>query len=207
MSADTIPLLIQSLLFDSLVLAFLVFGILAAAAGIGLITCRDRTMKLISVMNRHVSTRQALKSVSVQHDITQTVQRYRWWFAGGIIAGAVYSMYILLTRFDASLVNAALEAPGPFALAVAEGLRWFMIAFSGIACLIGILLGFFPDTLQTIEALTNRWYSMRQITAPLETPRPTLDRWVASHPLLAGWSITLGALIVVISSVVILFGK
>jgi hypothetical protein len=206
MSADTTPQLIQALLFDSIVLAFLVFGILAAAAGIGLIACRDRTLKLISVMNRHVSTRQALKSVSVQHDITPTVQRYRWWFAGGILAGAAYSMYILLTRFDASLVNAALDTPGPFALAVAEGLRWFMIAFSGIACVIGLLMGFSPRTLQAIEAHTNRWYSMRKITAPLETPRPTLDRWVESHPLLAGWGIALGALIVVISSVVILFG-
>lgn len=209
MPADTTPLLIQTLLFDSLVLAFLVFGVLAAAAGIGLIACRDKTFKLFGVMNRHISTRQALKSASVPHDITPAVRRYRWWFASAIIAGAVYSLYILLARFEATPVAAAItgHAPGPLALSVAEVLRWFMTVFSGFSCLIGILLAFSPETLQAIEARANRWYSMRKATAPLETPHPVLDRWVESHPLLAGWSITLGALIVVISSGVILFGK
>jgi hypothetical protein len=48
---------------------------------------------------------------------------------------------------------------------------------------------------------------MRKATAPLETHHFTIDRWVETHPRIAGWSITLGALIVVISSGIILFGK
>lgn len=208
MPADTTSVL-QSLLFESLVIAFLVFGLVAAAAGIGLIACRDKTFKLFTVMNRHISTRQALKPASVPHDITPAVQRYRWWFVIAIVAGAAYSLYTLLARFDAAAVAAAItgSAPGPLTLSVTESLRWFMIVFSGIASLVGTLLGFSPRTLQAIEARANRWYSMRKATAPLETPHPALDRWVESHPLLAGWSITLGALIVVISSGIILFGK
>lgn len=200
---------LQSLVFESLVLAFLVFGILAAAAGIGLIACRDKTLRLFGTLNRHISTRQALKSASVPHDITPTVRRYRWWFVTAIVAGAVYSLYILLARFEAAPVAAAVtgRTPGLLALSVTEVLRWFMIVFSGIACLIGILLGFSPGTLQAVEARANRWYSMRKATAPLETPHHVLDRWVESHSLLAGWGITLGALIVVISSGIILFAK
>lgn len=208
MPANTTSVL-QSLLFESLVLAFLVFGVLAVAAGIGLIARPDKTLKLFGALNRHISTRQALKSASVPHDITPAVRRYRWWFVSAIVAGAVYSLYILLARFEAAPVAAAItgQTPGPLALSVTEVVRWFMIVFSGIACLIGILLGFTPGTLQAIEARANRWYSMRKATAPLETPHHALDRWVESHCLLAGWGIALGALIVVISSSVILFGK
>lgn len=208
MPADLTPA-IQSLLFDSLVIAFLVFGVMAAAVGIGLIACRDRTLRLFDRMNRHISTRQAFKSASVPHDIGPTVQRYRWWFAGAFIAGAAYSLYSLLARFDSSLVAAAISAdePGGLAMSVVDGLRWFMIVFSAIACAIGILLGFSPGTLQAIEARANRWYSMRKATAPLETPHSTLDRWVETHPLIAGWGITAGALIVVFSSAIILFGN
>jgi hypothetical protein len=106
-------------------------------------------------------------------------------------------------------VSAAISGgtAGPLATSILEGLRWFMIVFGSLACLVGILLGFSPKTLQTVEAHANRWYSMRRVTAPLETPHPTLDRWVEAHPLIAGWSITLGALIVVISSGIILFGE
>lgn len=199
---------IQSLLFDSLVIAFLVFGILAAAAGIGLLACRDRMFRVFALMNRHISTRQAFRSASVPHDIGPLVQRYRWLFAAAFIAGSVYSLYILLARFETSVVTAAVagDAAGPLKEAVVDSLRWFMVVFSAVACVVGILLGFSPRTLQALEARSNRWYSMRKVTAPLETPHPALDRWVEAHPLIAGWGITLGALIVVISSAIILFG-
>ncbi len=209
MPADTVSVF-QSLLFDSLVIAFLIFGVLAAAAGIGLIAFRDRTFRLFALMNRHISTRQALKPASVPHDISPAVHRFRWWFAIAFIAGAAYSLYSLITRFDTQLVTAALSAsqtPDLLTVSIVESLRWFMIVLSAIACLIGIMLGFFPGALQTIEAHSNRWYSMRQATAPLEIPHPTLDKWVESHPNIAGWGITVGAVIVVLSSGVILFGK
>jgi hypothetical protein len=209
MPADTTSV-IQSLLFDSLVIAFLIFGILAAAAGIGLIACRDKALKLFVLMNRHISTRQALKSASVPHDIGPAVQRYRWWFAAAFIAGAAYSLYSLIAHFNTlaiTTVIAAPKAPGVLAISIIECLRWFMIVLSAGACGVGIMLGFFPNTLQAIEARSNRWYSMRKATAPLETHHFAVDRWVEAHPLLAGWGITIGSLIVVISSGIILFGN
>src|SRR5688572_389958 len=208
MPADSTSVL-QSLLFDSFVIAFLVFGVLAIVAGVGLIACHDKTLRLFALMNRHISTRQAMKSASIAHDISPAVERYRWWFVAAIIAGAAYSLYTLLARFDASIITTAItgDAPGPLALSIVEALRWFMIVFSAVACAIGLLLGFAPRGLQAIEAHANRWYSMRKATAPLETPNAALDHWVESHPRIAGWSITLGALIVVISSGLILFGK
>lgn len=207
MPADTTSV-IQSLLFDSLVIAFLVFGVAAAAAGIGIIACRERMFRLFALMNRHISTRQAFRTASVPHDIGPLVRRYRWWFTAAIIAGSVYSLYILLARFETSVITAAVTggAAGPLGEVVVDSLRWFMVVCSAVACVVGILLGFSPRTLQTLEAYSNRWYSMRKATAPLETPNHALDRWVEAHPLLAGWSITLGALIVVVSSGIILFG-
>ncbi|HEX5055164.1 MAG TPA: hypothetical protein VFX02_01565 [Gammaproteobacteria bacterium] len=208
MPADTTSVL-QSLLFDSMVIAFFVFGVLAGMAGVGLIVCRDKALRLFVLLNRHISTRQALKSASVPHDIGPTVKRYHWWFAGIIIAGAAYSLYILLARFNASLVTTAIAGGQPDLMAqfIVEVLRWFMVVFSAIACIIGILLGLSPQALQGIEARANRWYSMRKATAPLEIHHFAVDRWVEAHPLIAGWCITIGALIVAISSGIILFGK
>ncbi len=209
MPADTTSV-IQSLLFDSLVIAFLIFGVLAAAAGIGLIACRDKALRLFVLMNRHISTRQALKSASVAHDIGPAVQRYRMWFAAVFVIGAAYSLYSLTLRFDAVVITAAMaapKAPGVLTISIVESLRWFMIVLSAIACGVGIMLAFFPHTLQAIEARSNQWYSMRKATAPLETHHFVLDRWVEAHPLLAGWGITIGALIVVTSSGIILFGN
>jgi hypothetical protein len=151
-----------------------------------------------------------LKPASVAHDIGPAVQRYRWWFATAFIAGAAYSLYSLITHFNTQIVAAAVttsQTPNLLAISIVETVRWFMIVLSAIACVIGILLGFFPGTLQTIEARSDRWYSMRKVTAPLEMPHPTLDKWVESHPHIAGWGITIGALIVVLSSGVLLFGK
>lgn len=208
MRADTIPL-IQSLLFDSLVIAFLIFGVLATIAGIGLILCRDQTFRLFAVMNRHISTRQALKSASISHDIGPAVQRYRRWVAAAFMAGAAYSLYSLITRFDVDLIAGIATAGKPALLTVflVDCLRWLMIALSTFAFIIGIMLGFFPGTLRAIEARSNRWYSMRKATAPLEIPHEVLDKWVEAHPRVAGWGITIGALIVVVSSGIILFGK
>jgi hypothetical protein len=161
-------------------------------------------------MNRHISTRQALKSVSVAHDIGPAVQRYRMWFAAVFVIGAAYSLYSLTLRFDTVAITAAMaapKAPSVLAISIVESLRWFMIVLSAIACGVGIMLAFFPGTLQAIEARSNQWYSMRKATAPLETHHFALDRWVETHPLLAGWGITIGALIVVISSGIILFGS
>ncbi|HEX7027512.1 MAG TPA: hypothetical protein VF268_09740 [Gammaproteobacteria bacterium] len=201
----------QHILFDSLVVLFFVMGIVAAAVGVGLVVRSEKMFRLFSVMNRYVSTRKSLKPVSVPHDIGPVVQRYRWWFTLLILAGAVYSLYGLIANFDTMTIAAVVmpaaetDVPYAFAISVVEGLRWFMVVMSVIALAVGVMLGFFPGALGRIEASANRWYSVRKAVSGADNMYLTLDQWVEAFPRAAGLAITLGALIVIVSSGVTLF--
>lgn len=201
----------QQIMFDSLVVLFFVMGIVAAAVGVGLVACSGKIFRLFQVLNRYVSTRQRLKPISVPRDIGPAVQRYRWWFAAAILAGSIYSLYSLTANFDTVRIAAAVVPRGGtdtfhvFMILLVEAARWFMVAMSMLALAVGVLLGFFPNTLERVEAHANRWYSVRKATAGADEMYMTLDRWVEAFPRTAGLAITLGAVIVIVSSGVTLF--
>jgi hypothetical protein len=202
---------IQQIFFDSLVIFFFVLGFVAAAVGVGLLVCGAKMNRLFVAMNRYVSTRHGLKSVSVQHDISPIVQRYRLWFGAVIMAGAAYSLFSLIVIFDTGAITSAFVSTADagmshsFAFCVVESLRWFMVVLSLIALVIGGLLVFSPATLSRVEAYANRWYSVRKATLGVDNANLTLDRWVETFPRAAGLAILLGALIVIISSGITLF--
>lgn len=201
----------QQIMFDSLVVLFFVMGIVAAAVGVGLVACSGKIFRLFQVLNRYVSTRQRLKPVSVPHDIGPVVQRHRWWFVAAILAGSVYSLYSLIANFDTVRIaiaiapHAGTDTFHVFIILLVEAMRWFMVVMSVLALAVGILLGFFPGTLERVEARANRWYSVRKAMAGADEMYLTLDRWVEAFPRVAGLAITLGAAIVIVSSGVTLF--
>lgn len=201
----------QQIMFDSLVVLFFVMGIVAAAVGVGLVACSGRMFHLFQVLNRYVSTRQRFKPVSVPHDIGPAVQRHRWWFATAILAGSVYALYSLIANFDTvRIATAIVPHPGTdtfhvFTILMVEAARWFMVVMSALALAVGILLGFFPAALERVETRANRWYSVRKATAGADEMYLTLDRWVEAFPRIAGLAITVGAVIVIVSSGVTLF--
>lgn len=202
---------LQQILFDYLVVLFFVAGLGAAAVGVGLVVCSGRMFRLFAVMNRYVSTRKRMKSMSMSHDIGHLVRRYSGWLATAIVAGAIYSLFSLLTNFDTATIAAGVVPaantviPHALVIAVVEGLRWFMVSMSAVALVVGGMLGFFPGALHAVEARANRWYSLRRVSVGLDTVHLTLDRWVEAFPRAAGLAITLGALILIVSSGVTLF--
>ncbi|HEY3488351.1 MAG TPA: hypothetical protein VGL10_09825 [Gammaproteobacteria bacterium] len=201
---------LQQIIFDSLVIAFFVSGIAAAIIGVGLVTASTRMFGLFTVMNRYVSTRHAMKPLSVQHDIGPAVQKHRIWFGIVFIIGAAYSIYGLAVNFNADTITAAISGSGvdrsqPLIPVVVETMRWTMLVLSALALVVGVILLLAPTALNAIEAHANRWYSVRKVTVGAETPYLTVDKWVETYPKAAGLAITLGALIVVASSAALLF--
>jgi hypothetical protein len=53
---------------------------------------------------------------------------------------------------------------------------------------------------------TDHWYSSQQIAKGADTMHLPLDRWFESSPRAAGWIIAVAALILSISSVIVLHG-
>jgi hypothetical protein len=116
-------------------------------------------------------------------------------------------MYGLVARFNMAAVvpTTGSGAWRPFIVWIVESLRWFLVASSILAAVIGVLLAFFPDRLRALEARANRWYSPRQAfgSSP-DAMHMTLDRWVEAHPRAAGWIIVVSASAVVAGSAIVL---
>ena len=204
---------IEQLIVPFFALFFFVWGIIGVAVGLSLWVYGGKMLRLFSTMNRWVSTRRGLKVMALPHDIGQTVQKYRRGLAAVIVAGAAYSLFILIARFDVTAVVSALglSMQRSYIEWAVESLRWLLIVGSVFAIVVGIMLGFFPNNLGALEAYTNQWYSFRRLGMRLGLPGDTMyltiDKWVETFPRTAGWIIAISALFVAVESGIALFGR
>lgn len=193
----------------SMVVLFFVGGLVGLAAGVSLIFFSDRTLGFFNSLNRWVSMRSASKPLEIPRDTTHLAQKYRHWLAVFFVAGALFSIYILATKFDARAAIFALNLESlraPIAAWVVESVRWLLIAGNLTAVAVGILLGFFPATLIAIEARGGNWYSERRIIKGADTMNLSLDKWVTAFPRTTGVIFTLTTLILVSNFGFMLFG-
>jgi hypothetical protein len=188
----------DQLLIPGVVLFFLVWGLIGAAIGAGLIVSSGSTLRLFGVMNRYVSTRHGLKPMAISHDVGQSVRKYRHLIGPAFVLGAAFSIYGLAARFDSAAIASALGLPYPrvFIVGMLDWVRWSLIVFNGLALIIGVMLACAPDALARFEAQMIRWYSFRALTAGADTMHLPLDRLVAAYPRSAGAIIAVAALAV-----------
>jgi hypothetical protein len=200
--------LIDQLLIPTLFVFFLIAGIAGAALGAALIVFRGRAFHMLGPMNRWVSARETLASLETVHNVDPTIYKYRRWFSAFFIVGAAFSMIMLLARFSVASVVAFLGANSSsiFARWLVESLGWMLFVGSALAMAIGVILGFFPRLLATLEAYANHWYSSRRAGRGVDQMFFTLDRWVESSPRTAGWIIATAALALAANSAVVLIG-
>ena len=205
--------LLNNYLFDQLLvpvvfLFFLVSGIFGVGLGIGLVVFRARVFHLFGPMNRWISARKNLESMEAQHEIEPFVHKYRRWFSALFILGGIFSIFMLAAKVDAVAVTSVFGIRrssfiGPW---VIQSLVTFLIIGSVLAVAIGIILGFFPRALAALEMRTNHWYSSRQFAKGADEMYVPLDRWFESSPRTAGCILAVAALILSISSVIVLLG-
>jgi hypothetical protein len=202
-------ILVDQLLVPALFAFFLVAGIAGTALGMGLILFRGGLFHILSPMNRWVSGNKALAPLEALHNIDPTVYKYRRWFSAAFIVGAALSMFMIVVKLDAGAVLSVFGGSRHSIITnwLVERLRWLMLAGDVLALAIGIVLGFFPNALGTLEKRTNRWYSPRQLGQRADDMHLTLDKWVQNSPRIAGWIISIGALIVIINSAMVLLGR
>ncbi len=188
------------LLVPALVLFFFIGGLFALAVGVGLIVSSSRVFRLFAWMNHMVSTRQALKPMTVWRDSTSHVWKYRRRIGAILVAGAAYSVYELIVGIhDAAVVSVLkLKLPPPFVLWLVQSTRWFLIAGCSVSIAVGILLVFFPEAMLAIEKRASHWISARRLDPGAEKVNLTLDNWVAAFPRAAGWILVFPALVMVI---------
>jgi hypothetical protein len=211
-SGGLMPLL-NNYVFDEILvpvvfLFFLVSGIFGVGFGIGLVVFRGRVFHLFAPMNRWVSARKSLKPMERLHDIEPFVHKYRRWFGALFIIGGTFSIFMLAAKVDVAAVTSVFGARrftiiGPW---VIQSLATFLIIGSLLAIAMGIILVFLPRALGALEMRTDHWVSSRQIAKGADEMHLPLDRWFESSPRAAGWIVAVAALILSISSAIILFG-
>ena len=199
---------VDEILVPVVFLFFLVSGIFGVGLGIGLIVFRARIFQLFGPMNRWISARKNLESMEAQHEIEPFVHKYRRWFSALFILGGIFSIFMLAAKVDAVAVTSVFGIRrssfiGPW---VIQSLVTSLIIGSVLAVAIGIILGFFPRALAALEMRTNHWYSSRQFAKGADEMYVPLDRWFESSPRTAGCILAVAALILSISSVIVLLG-
>jgi hypothetical protein len=200
--------LIDQLLIPALFVFFLISGIAAVALGAALIVLPGKAFHVLGPMNRWISVRQTLAPLETVHNVDPTVYKYRRWFSAFFIVGAAFSMIMLFARFSVAALVTFLGANSSsiFARWLAESLGWMLFLGSALAMAIGVILGYFPQFLATLEAHANRWYSSRRAGRGADQVIFTLDKWVESSPRRAGWIIATAALALAANSALVLIG-
>jgi len=192
-------------LIPAIVMFFLVWGLVGAAVGMGLIVSSARSFRVFGLLNHYVSTRHGMKQMAMPRDIGPSVRRHRRLIAALLVPGALFSIYGLLVRFDAAAIVSTLALDYPPALVswIVDSARWSLIVFNVLALVVAIMIGTFPDALGKIEAGANRWISGRKLAYGAETMHLSFDRLVEAFPRSTGCIIVIAASYVAVNAAII----
>lgn len=131
--------------------------------------------------------RKLTRTLSTPHFVETTLLKQRTLLGGAIIVGAAVSITLIaeadlspsLAFFEEGLTP--LEISG-----VASNLKGFLLISNLLCLLVGLSVIFFPKALAMIEGYTDRWYTFRKRTLPLDKIHLEVDNWVIQHPTSVG---------------------
>jgi hypothetical protein len=200
---------VDEILVPVIFLFFLVTGIFGIGFGIGLAVFRVRVFRFFLPMNRWISARKNLAPMEALHDMEPLFHKYRRWFSAVFVIGGLFSIIMLAAKVNAAAVVSVFGAKhfssiGPW---VVQSLATFLIMGSLLAIVVGIILGFFPQVLGTLETRSNRWVSSRQMVKGADTMHLPLDRWFEASPRAAGSILAAASLILTVVSAIVVFGR
>lgn len=179
--------LLTQLLVSAVVVFLFVVSLLGLGLGLGLLLRSAATLPFIALMNRWVSTRQALKPLEAPIRLAPTAAGTRW-FGLILIAVGAYAALVLVGSFDVPRLALLLKVDPRHSLAslALEVLKWLLVAGSIAAVATGLMLLFFPRAWRALEERANRWYSTAQLELAGDAVYMSLDRAVEAHPRAAG---------------------
>lgn len=186
-----------------LLLAGAVLGLLV---GIMLLVDSQRLMSWNTSLNRWYETRRGMDALERPVDVKRVV--YRWHRVLGVVvlAGAIYTLDVLVFGFPAgALVRVFRDLGNPAILSLAvETIRIFLIVGNVAAFAAAAVLCFRPSLLKGLEAWGDREFSGHESTKALDAMRYQPDAFVRARPRLVGGLVALGSLYVLITLGVLL---
>lgn len=166
---------------------FILVSVFSFVVGISLAARNATMMRFFDFMNRWVSTRRAIKPLAMPHFVEPMLLRHPKLLGIGIILGAAASIFLLKSvDSDAFLPLFFGSFPYLTAKILANYTESFLLVGNGICLAVGLLVLFFPRLLSSIEAYTDKWYTLRKRTRSLHQMHLGIDQWVLAHPTVSG---------------------
>jgi hypothetical protein len=180
--------LLSNIIWETFQWVALLGGLLGLVAGLALFFNNPLFFRVAARLNVWVSTRQAMRPLEEPIDVERTLYRLHRLFGALILAGALFTLYVLLLRFKGPELVWGFAHFFRLAVAnwIAESLRIFLVVANAAAGLIAVVMIVRPSALKGLEAWANRQYSGRQATRVWEIPRPGPEPIVQAHPRLIG---------------------
>jgi hypothetical protein len=202
----------HNLLAQVLVSTMLVFcgaiSLLGLALGLGLMLRSAATLPFIALMNRWVSTRQALMPLEAPRHVARPSGTTRW-FGVVLVAVGAYAALVLVGSFDVPRLAALLKVDPRYSLPslALETLKWLLVLGSLGAVLTGLMLLFAPGAWRALGERANRWYSTGSLELAGDMPYMSLDRMVEARPRAAGAVLFALSLVAAAASGILLLGR
>ena len=180
--------LLSNIIWESFQWVALFGGLLGVVTGLTLLLNSPLFFRVAARMNVWVSTRQAMRPLEAPIPVERTLYRSHRLVGVLILAGALFTLYVLLVRSSgAELVWAFGQFFRlPVAKWIAESLRVFLIVANVAAVFVAVAMILRPSALKGLEEWANRRYSGREATRTWEIPRVGPDPFVQAHPRLVG---------------------
>lgn len=171
----------------TVLLIFLVASILVFVLGLALVWRSGTALRLLNLMSTWISTRKLMKPAVMPHFVEPAVLR-RPLILGIIVALAASVSAIVLVDIDAGVFRRVLfdGPPNGSGLDLAVAIKWFLLIGNALCVIVGLLLIFSPHLFSKIEAIADKWYSLRKPTYPLDMMHTQLDNWVSANPVVSG---------------------
>jgi hypothetical protein len=185
--------LVAKIVWETFQWVGLIGGVLGLLAGLLLIFNSPLFFRIGERMNVWISTRKATDTLDAPITIERAVYRAHRLVGALILAGALFTLYVVLFRFKGPELVWAMAQFFRLIIAswVAESLRIFLIVANGAAAAFAIVMLIRPSALKHVEAWANRRYSGSEGLQAWETPRPAVDNVVQANPRLTGLLLTL----------------
>lgn len=198
--------LVTQLLVSTVEVFLFIGSLLGLALGLGLTLRSAAIVSFMRVMNRWVSTRQALKGLEAPRQVAQAAASARW-FGAVLVALGAYTAVVLIAAVDVNGIAAMLKVDARYSLAAIgiHAAKWALVLGSLVAIATGIMLLFFPRAWRNVEARANRWYSTGNLEGSEDTVYLSLERIVEAFPRASGSVILAMSLVSAIGSGAMVF--
>lgn len=139
--------------------------------------------KLRGVSDRRVSMRRLTRPLDVTHDLDRLLYRHHRLIGALVVVLAVFVLLSLGLGYDARTWSGLFEPRyREIERIVFDTVRVVLWGLALFCLVVGVTVFVRPSALKRIEALSNRWWTPRRATRPLDREFHAPDQMITGHP-------------------------